>query len=173
MSFRYLYLDSYLKQLLLNLTNMCINFIGLSCKTQEIYLLVFCIRYMDLFMYYISLYNSLMKVFFISSAALLIFLMRFKKPYCTVSTLIYCINNHPFVLDIWCPGRWLPSFQGITSSCSCTHLYRSIWMDSLGTCMELQSMAWKYCFHPSNHYAEQNPYCWKYHFSLRRCPRTL
>ena len=44
--------------------------IGLSCKTQELYLLVFCVRYMDLFMYYISLYNTFMKLFFISSPSL-------------------------------------------------------------------------------------------------------
>lgn len=42
-------------------------------------------RYIDLFMYFISLYNTCMKVFFISSTAYIIYLMRFKKPYCTVS----------------------------------------------------------------------------------------
>ena len=57
---------------------------GLSCKTQELYLLVFCIRYVDLFMYFISLYNTCMKIFYISSTALIIYLMRYKKPYCTV-----------------------------------------------------------------------------------------
>ena len=43
-------------------------------------------RYLDLFMYFVSVYNTLMKVFFISSTAYIIFLMRFKKPYCDVST---------------------------------------------------------------------------------------
>ena len=42
-------------------------------------------RYVDLFMYYISLYNTLMKVFFISATAFIVYMMRFKKPYCTVS----------------------------------------------------------------------------------------
>jgi hypothetical protein len=60
---------------------------GLSCKTQEMYLLVFCIRYLDLFMYFISLYNTCMKVFFISATAFTIYLMRYKKPYCTVSII--------------------------------------------------------------------------------------
>ena len=63
--------------------------IGLSCKTQELYLLVFCIRYLDLFMYFISLYNTFMKIFFISSTAFIIYLMRYKKPFCTVSTLTH------------------------------------------------------------------------------------
>jgi hypothetical protein len=33
-------------------------------------------------MYYVSLYNTCMKVFFIGSSALIIYAMRFKKPYC-------------------------------------------------------------------------------------------
>ena len=59
------------------------NCIGLSCKTQELYLIVFCVRYLDLFMYFISLYNTFMKLFFISSTAFIIYLMRYKKPFCT------------------------------------------------------------------------------------------
>ena len=50
---------------------------------MECYLLVFCLRYMDLFMYFISVYNTLMKIFFITSTGLIIYLMRFRKPYCT------------------------------------------------------------------------------------------
>lgn len=50
-------------------------------------MLVFCVRYMDLFMYYISLYNTFMKLFFISSTAFIIYLMRYKKPFCTVSPI--------------------------------------------------------------------------------------
>lgn len=53
----------------------------MSCKTQEIYLLVFCMRYMDLFMYFVSVYNTCMKLFFISSTILIIYLMRFKRPF--------------------------------------------------------------------------------------------
>lgn len=49
------------------------------------YLIVFCVRYLDLFMYFISLYNTFMKIFFISSTAFIIYLMRYKKPYCSVS----------------------------------------------------------------------------------------
>lgn len=57
---------------------------GVSLKTQEIYLIVFCSRYLDLFMYYISLYNTTMKVAFISATAIIIYLMRIKKPICEV-----------------------------------------------------------------------------------------
>lgn len=51
-----------------------------SLKTQEIYLVVFCIRYIDLFMYFIGYYNSIMKILFISSTVLIILIMRFGKP---------------------------------------------------------------------------------------------
>jgi ER lumen protein retaining receptor len=38
---------------------------------------------MDLFMYFISLYNTSMKLFFIASTAGIIYLMRFRKPFCS------------------------------------------------------------------------------------------
>ena len=57
--------------------------IGLSCKTQEIYLLVFLVRYEDLFFYFVSVYNTMMKIFFITATALIIYLMKYKVPYCT------------------------------------------------------------------------------------------
>ena len=50
-------------------------------------------RYADLFMYYVSLYNTLMKIFFISATAFIIFMIRFKKPYCTVSILLLFKNG--------------------------------------------------------------------------------
>ena len=52
---------------------------GISCKTQEIYLIVFLTRYMDLFMYYVSLYNTLMKIFFISVTLIIIYLIKFNS----------------------------------------------------------------------------------------------
>lgn len=55
---------------------------GVSCKTQEIYLIVFLTRYLDLFMYYVSFYNTLMKVLFIGVTIFIIYLMRLKKPIC-------------------------------------------------------------------------------------------
>lgn len=57
---------------------------GVSLKTQEIYLVVFCSRYLDLFMYFINLYNTTMKICFISATAVIIYIMRFKKPICDV-----------------------------------------------------------------------------------------
>lgn len=73
------------------------NCLGLSYKTQEIYLVVFIARYWDLFLYFISLYNSTMKILYISSTIFIIFLIKFKKPYCLVITYSlyssHMINN--------------------------------------------------------------------------------
>ena len=83
--------------------------IGISCKTQEIYLVVFLVRYLDLFFYFISLYNTVMKLFFIGSTAGIIYLMRFKKPFCSTYDAIGDSFKHfmyllpaAFVLTILC-----------------------------------------------------------------------
>lgn len=54
--------------------------VGVSCRMQELYLLVFCFRYLDLLYEFISLYNSVMKIFFILSTGYMIYLMRVKPP---------------------------------------------------------------------------------------------
>ncbi|KXS19880.1 ER lumen protein retaining receptor [Gonapodya prolifera JEL478] len=51
---------------------------GISFKTQLLYLLVFVTRYLDLFSSYVSLYNSVMKVFFIASAGWIVYAMAFR-----------------------------------------------------------------------------------------------
>jgi hypothetical protein len=51
---------------------------GISFRTQALYVTVFVARYLDLFTRYISLYNSLMKIFFIGSSVYILYLMQFK-----------------------------------------------------------------------------------------------
>ncbi|KAF5321581.1 hypothetical protein D9619_001572 [Psilocybe cf. subviscida] len=51
---------------------------GISFRTQALYVTVFVARYLDLFTRYISLYNSLMKIFFIGSSVYILYLMKFK-----------------------------------------------------------------------------------------------
>ncbi|KAJ1976949.1 endoplasmic reticulum retention protein [Dimargaris xerosporica] len=51
---------------------------GISFKTQALYLLVFVTRYLDLFFRFISVYNSLMKLFFIGTAGYIVYLMQVK-----------------------------------------------------------------------------------------------
>nr|XP_027193873.1 ER lumen protein-retaining receptor-like [Dermatophagoides pteronyssinus] len=56
------------------------NCAGISAKMQEIYLIVFSTRYLDLFYVYFSLYNTIMKFFFIFSTIYILYLIRFQKP---------------------------------------------------------------------------------------------
>lgn len=51
-------------------------FIGLSFKTQALYVTVFLTRYLDLFYDFVSVYNTLMKIFFISSSCYVLYLMK-------------------------------------------------------------------------------------------------
>ena len=54
---------------------------GVSAKTFEIYLIVFCTRYLDLFMYFISIYNTSMKILFIGASAYILYLMHCNKTF--------------------------------------------------------------------------------------------
>ncbi|KAF9268477.1 ER lumen protein retaining receptor [Marasmius fiardii PR-910] len=49
---------------------------GISFKTQALYVAVFVTRYLDLFFRYVSLYNSIMKIFFIASSCYTLSLMK-------------------------------------------------------------------------------------------------
>jgi len=51
---------------------------GISFKTQALYVGVFVTRYLDLFYHYVSMYNSLMKLFFIASSCYILYLMKIK-----------------------------------------------------------------------------------------------
>lgn len=55
--------------------------VGISLKTQELYALVFLTRYLDLVTSFISIYNSVMKVVFISSSI----------------AIVWCMRGHPLV----------------------------------------------------------------------------
>jgi len=54
--------------------------VGVSCRMQEIYFIVFVCRYIDLLWYHISIYNTAMKIIFIVSTGYLVYLMRVKPP---------------------------------------------------------------------------------------------
>jgi len=51
---------------------------GISFKTQALYVAVFIARYLDLFFHFVSLYNSIMKLFFIGSSVYILYLMKYK-----------------------------------------------------------------------------------------------
>lgn len=59
------------------------NAIGISIKTQELYLVVFCLRYLDLFTTFYSVYNTVMKIAYIASTAFIIYMVRMTEPFKT------------------------------------------------------------------------------------------
>ncbi|TGZ54717.1 hypothetical protein CRM22_010570 [Opisthorchis felineus] len=62
---------------------------GLSGKTQLMFALVFTTRYLDLFVYFVSVYNTIMKIVFILSSYLTVYFMysKFKQTLETTDSL--------------------------------------------------------------------------------------
>lgn len=104
---------------------------GISFKTQTLYALVFITRYCDLFFRYISLYNTIMKIFFIVSSAYIVVLLQsfhkknpiaYKEMILADSFKIQYILAASFVLSLifnrkfttfeilWSFSAWLESF---------------------------------------------------------------
>ena len=53
--------------------------LGISFKTQALYVAVFVTRYLDLFLgEWVLLYNTLMKLFFIGSSCYILYLMKYR-----------------------------------------------------------------------------------------------
>lgn len=63
------------------------NCIGISAKTQELYVIIFCLRYLDLFLYFVSWYNTIMKIAFIAATVYTVYLIKYKKPFCAVPSI--------------------------------------------------------------------------------------
>lgn len=77
----FLHLIAILMLLLKILANK--NVIGLSYKTQELYLVVFITRYSDMILehHWGSLYFNAMRIIFLAITGYTIYVMRFKRPY--------------------------------------------------------------------------------------------
>lgn len=56
------------------------NCVGISCRMQELYAIVFCCRYIDLLYNFVSVYNTAMKVVFIAATLYTIYLIKYKPP---------------------------------------------------------------------------------------------
>lgn len=54
---------------------------GISLKSMFLFAIVYSTRYLDLFFNYISLYNTVMKIFFIVTAWHICYLMKFRSPW--------------------------------------------------------------------------------------------
>lgn len=76
------------------------NCLGLSYKTQEIYLVVFIARYTALIQVEeINFHRIALKLIFLFLTIAIIFLMRFKKPYCITYDQAY--DSYPHRLKIY------------------------------------------------------------------------
>uniref|UniRef100_M4BL46 ER lumen protein-retaining receptor n=2 Tax=Hyaloperonospora arabidopsidis (strain Emoy2) TaxID=559515 RepID=M4BL46_HYAAE len=73
------HLASFLVLLLKLLASRSAN--GISLKTQELFFIVFLTRYVDLFLYFVSLYNTVMKLLFLLFSGAIIYVIRFKEPF--------------------------------------------------------------------------------------------
>ncbi|KAF6768029.1 hypothetical protein AHF37_08335 [Paragonimus kellicotti] len=73
---------------------------GLSGKTQVMFALVFTTRYLDLFVYYVSAYNTVMKVLFISLSYLTLYLM------CTINSNTPGDNGFAFSVTLFHHTDW-------------------------------------------------------------------
>jgi uncharacterized membrane protein len=100
----FLHLIAVLMLLLKILANK--NVIGLSYKTQELYLVVFLTRYSDMILehHWGSIYFNVMRVLFIAITAYTIYVMRFKRPYRMVT-----INQSRATTATQTPSRTGPS----------------------------------------------------------------
>lgn len=56
---------------------------GISLKTQQLYVLVFITRYLDVFWNFMSLYNTIMKILFITFSLGTVWMMTSARPQCS------------------------------------------------------------------------------------------
>mmetsp|Transcript_14227 Transcript_14227/g.30314 ORF Transcript_14227/g.30314 Transcript_14227/m.30314 type:complete len:178 (-) Transcript_14227:208-741(-) len=56
---------------------------GISLRSQELYFLVFATRYTDLVTTYYSMYNSVFKILYLVSTAGIVYIIRYKEPFCS------------------------------------------------------------------------------------------
>jgi len=147
----------------------------ISGKTQILYLMVFVTRYLDLFTNYISMYNSLMKMFFILSKCTVVYLIFFnndiKKTYaknfdtlrieillipCALLALLF---NHEFsaMEVLWTfsiyleavvilPQLWMVRKMGVIVP------YMLIYLTTLGMYRAFYGLNWIYRYNEENFY---------------------
>mmetsp|Transcript_10619 Transcript_10619/g.20564 ORF Transcript_10619/g.20564 Transcript_10619/m.20564 type:complete len:218 (-) Transcript_10619:169-822(-) len=109
--------------------------VGISCRMQELYALVFIFRYMDLFWSFISVYNTVMKLIFLTSTIYLVYIMRMKPPISST----YERENDSFQYELYVLGPCL--LLGLI----CTEEYTisdilwssSIWLESVAILPQL------------------------------------
>lgn len=86
------------------------NVIGVSYKTQEMYLIVFMTRYSDMILenHWGSVYFNIMRIFFIFITAYTIRIIRFKRPF----KLVIFFSKQELWSISWCFSSLLAVFIG-------------------------------------------------------------
>lgn len=113
--------------------------VGVSCRMQEMYLLVFSFRYLDLLYSYISLYNSVMKIFFLLSTGYLVYLMRLKPP--VNQTYDRSVDNFRYELFFVGPAILLGFLTADDSSVTEILWTASIWLEACSITPQLVLLA--------------------------------
>ena len=146
---------------------------GISGKSQALFLIVFVTRYLDLLTNFVSLYNTVMKLFFIGSAAGTVYLMyfKFKATYdgnhdtfrveflLAPAALLACLLNHEFsVMEIlWTFSIYLESVAILpqlfmVSKTGEAETITSHYLFALGSYRGLYILNWIYRYHYENFY---------------------
>lgn len=99
------------------------------------YALVFCFRYMDLLWSYISLYNTVMKLIFITTTLYLVYLMRYKPPICNT----YERTTDSFQYELYLLGPCFVLGVIFTDEYTITDILwtSSIWIESVAIIPQL------------------------------------
>lgn len=113
--------------------------VGVSCRMQELYLIVFLWRYTDLLYEFISPYNSVMKIFFVLSTGYMIYLMRFKPPVNqtydrSVDSFLYEVY---FIVPVLIAGTLTCEEYTLTEILWCS----SIWLEAVAITPQLVLLA--------------------------------
>lgn len=103
--------------------------IGISCRMQEMYFMVFSFRYLDLFWSYISIYNTVMKLTFITTTSYLVYLMRHKPPVANT----YERSSDSFKYEVYLIGPCILLGILFTDEYTITDILwtTSIWLESV------------------------------------------
>lgn len=109
--------------------------VGVSCRMQEMYAMVFIFRYLDLFWSFVSIYNTMMKLIFISTTVYLVYLMRFKPPICAT----YDRSQDSFQYELYLLGPCLVLGIIFTDYYTVTDILwsTSIWLESVSILPQL------------------------------------
>lgn len=66
-------------------------------------MVVFLTRYMDLFLYWVSLYNTVLKIAFICLTSYLVYTIKFKRPFCLgYDSNLDSLNHYLFIYPVVC-----------------------------------------------------------------------